>query len=69
MIDSAPDTMTEPAYTVRNSLIDKARTFSQGVDVLHWSEAGGESQFRSAHCQSLNNFDPAAQPPELIGTD
>lgn len=92
MNDSAPDTMNEPTHTVRNSLIDKARTFSLGADALHWSDAGGEGQLafkdvrdlrliaytspigetyqctlrgrnggkvklRSAHYQSLNNFE------------
>jgi hypothetical protein len=36
--------MTEPTHTVRNSVADKARTFTLGPDALHWSDTGGEGQ-------------------------
>jgi hypothetical protein len=33
--------MTMPAHNVRNSLIDKERTFTLGPDALHWRETQG----------------------------
>lgn len=36
--------MTGPTHTVRNSLIDKVRTFTLRADALHWSEDGGQGE-------------------------
>lgn len=36
--------MSEPAHSVRNSLIDQERSFSLGADALNWRDAAGEGQ-------------------------
>jgi len=45
--------MTEPTHTVRNSLIDKERTFALRSDAVHWSDAGGQGQMAYADVQDM----------------
>lgn len=39
---------SDPTHTVRNSLIDRERTFSLGTGALQWKEAGGRGELRYA---------------------
>ena len=45
--------MTEPAHTVRNSLIDKERTFSLGADALNWRDEAGEGHMAYADVRDM----------------
>jgi len=45
--------MPEPVHSVRNSLIDKERSFSLGADALHWRDAAGEGRMPYAEVRDM----------------
>lgn len=45
--------MSEPAHSVRNSLIDQERSFSLGADALNWRDAAGEGQMAYADVRDM----------------
>ena len=55
--------MTEPAHTVRNSLIDKERSFTLGEDALTWRDDAGEGRLAYADVRDMRLIGY----PSLIG--
>jgi hypothetical protein len=45
--------MSEPAHSVRNSLIDQERSFSLGADALEWRDAAGEGRMAYADVRDM----------------
>jgi hypothetical protein len=48
--------MSQPVHSVRNSLIDKERSFSLGPDALLWREAGGEGRLAYTDVRDMRLF-------------
>jgi len=52
-LSGTPNDMTAPTHTVRNSLLDKERTFTLGADALCWRDRNGEGQIPYANVREM----------------